>query len=524
MLPTDYVPADERDLEIFAATVPDDHYLRKVKSLISFERCRDELLSTYCTALGRPAKEPILLLKLEFLQFHYGYSDRQVVAQARVNMAFRYFLDLSLHSPLPHHTLLTKFRNRLGAEKHLAVFQAIVAQARECGLVKDRLRLKDATHVLANIAIPSAIDLVCQTRKRLLLAIQPYAPERVVEEVRQLDMLRATTKDLTATEGLLQHVNHLRAILTWVDALVAEWGPVSTGEDQQRHVARKAWALAHKVLADREALKRKRTGHKEKDKKDRLVSLQDQDARWGKHGSSYAGYLLDVAVDADSDIVTAVNVLPANGDEPADAAALIEQEEQAHGNKVEALSIDAVGFRGPLLREWTDPEGLNLEVIVPPIAEPKSDFFTAKDFSWDAAAGTLSCPGGKTTSTRRRTTTDTGWAFYFRHSQCRGCPLRAKCLKTKGQRIVVVNEYQAEYDAIRAKAQTPEYQQKRRWHRRVEHKLGEMVRWHRGRFARYRGRAKVLIQELMTGLVVNVKRVVHWAFAQTVRAEIAPTC
>ena len=65
MLPTDYVPADERDLEIFAATVPDDHYLRKVKSLISFERCRDELLSTYCTALGRPAKEPILLLKLE---------------------------------------------------------------------------------------------------------------------------------------------------------------------------------------------------------------------------------------------------------------------------------------------------------------------------------------------------------------------------------------------------------------------------------------------------------------------------
>ena len=50
-------------------------------------------------------------------------------------------------------------------------------------------------------------------------------------EGRQLDMLRATTKDLTATEGLLQQVNHLRAILTWVDALVAEWGPVSTGED-----------------------------------------------------------------------------------------------------------------------------------------------------------------------------------------------------------------------------------------------------------------------------------------------------
>ena len=36
------------------------------------------------------------------------------------------------------------------------------------------------------------------------------------------------------------------------------------------------------------------------------------------------------------------------------------------GNDVEAMSIDGIGFRGDLIDQWSDPEGLDLEVIVPP--------------------------------------------------------------------------------------------------------------------------------------------------------------
>jgi transposase len=527
MLPeaTEYALPDERDLEIFAATVPDNHYLRRVKAVINFERVRDDLATRYCAALGRPATEPILLLKLEFLQFHYNLSDRQVVEQARVNMAFRYFLDLSLRSPLPHHTLLTKFRNRLGVDKHQAVFEDLVAQARERGLVKDRLRLKDATHVLANIAIPSTIRLVSQTRQQLLAAVRPYAPERVASEELQADTVRTTTAELAGEERLLQRVNHLRAIVTWVEVLVAERASAPPEEEAQRQALQDALAVAHHLLADRERSKSKpKRGRTRKDKKDVLVSLQDQDARWGKHGETYAGYLLDVTADADSEIVTAVNVLPANGDEPADATTLIQQEEEAHGNKVEALSIDGVGFRGPLLREWTDPEGLNLEVVVPVITEPASKYFTAKDFTLDARGETLTCPAGKTTSNRFRNSNDTGWTFRFSRTQCQGCPLQAQCLETfpkKAGRVVTTNDYQAEYDAARAKAQTPEFEGKRRQHWRIERKLGELVRWHRARQARYRGRCKVLMQAFMTAVVVNIKRLVHLLSAQTVRAELA---
>src|SRR5437016_563338 len=223
--PASYQPADEFDGEIFDRLVPADHYLRQVLAVVDFERCRQELVSCYSPDQGRPAIEPTLLLKLEFLQYHYNLSDREVVEQSRYNLAFRYFLGLSLNSSLPHHTDLAVFRRRLGVEIHQRVFDALVGQARERGLVKDRLRLKDATHMIANIAIPSAIALVAETRQRLLAAAQPYAPERVREEEARALVIHSTTEDLGGAERLLQRVTHLRSILTWVDPLVATGPP-----------------------------------------------------------------------------------------------------------------------------------------------------------------------------------------------------------------------------------------------------------------------------------------------------------
>jgi transposase len=508
---TRYIPAEEQDRKIFDAIVPADHYLRRVKEVIDFDRCRVDLATCYSVGLGRPALEPVLLLKLEFLAFHYGLADRELMKQAQVNMAFRYFLDLSLESALPHHTLMTKFRERLGTAKHQQVFDDIVAQARERGLVKDRLRLKDATHVIANIAIPSTVRLVAQTRARLLEAVRPYATERVASEEAQAASIHLTTADSSGEERLLQRVTHLRAVVLWVDELIAKLGPASA-EDRPRQALAEALALAHKVLADREPKA-----------EDKVVSVHDRTARWGKHGKPYVGYLLDVAEDADSQIITAVNMLPANGDEAADAVPLIQHEEEVHGNDVEALSMDGIGFRGTLLRECIDPEGLNLEVFVPPSPEPPTSLFRVELFVLDPTGETLTCPAGQTTSKRQAHQDGRGWNFRFARSTCSNCPLQKQCLKElpkRSGRTVFKSFYEKEYRAARAKAQTPEFAAVRRQHWRIERKLGEIVRWHGGRRARYRGHWRVLLQSLMTAVVVNVKRIVALT-AQKVRAELA---
>ena len=144
---------------------------------------------------------------------------------------------------------------------------------------------------------------------------------RAAEE--QAEAIRLGTEDVKDEERLLQRVTHLRAVLLWADEVPTYECFPQQPEPVQESV-RAALALAHKILADRE----------DPEAPDKAVSIHDPDARRGLHGGYYEGYLLDVAMDADSEIITAVNVLPANGDEGADAAPLIRQEEQAHGNDV----------------------------------------------------------------------------------------------------------------------------------------------------------------------------------------------
>jgi hypothetical protein len=89
--------------------------------------------------------------------------------------------------------------------------------------------------------------------------------------------------------------------------------------------------------------------------------------------------------------------------------------------------------------------------------------------------------------------------------------LQSQCLTTPAQqtgRRVIMNDYEAEYAAARAQATTPGYAAVRQQHPRVERKLADIVRYPGGRRSRYRGQGRVQVQYLLTGLVVNVKRMV----------------
>lgn len=510
-------PLADSEQQLYQEVVPEDHLLRRILATIDFEPFRPILEPAY-KGFGRPPHDCVFMLKLELLARQYRLSDREVIAAARFNIAHRLFLGISLRSPLPHHTLLTYFRQRLGPTRLQAVFDNLVGQARRLGLVKDRLRLKDATHIIANIAVPSTIRLVAEVRDQLLDALRPFAAARVAEEEQRAEDIRQGTEDARDEERLVQRVAHLRAVLAWADDLPGQES-FAHGSEQSWEQLQAALALAHKVLVDREAKA-----------KDKVISAQDPDARRGKHGDWYEGYLVDVAMDADSEIITAVNVLPANGDDGADTAHLIRQEEQAHGNDVEQVSIDGAGFRGSVLQELTDPAGLDLEVFTPP-TETVTPGFPPERFTLTVIDDrpTLTCPAGATTSKRYRNEDNTGYLYRFDERQCGTCPLRDACLANPRvkNRAVTKNDYEAEYRAAKARAQTPEYAAVRRRHPAIERKLAELVQRHDLRHARYRGRLRVLYQSLMTTLVVNLKRIVRvlWPKVEhppgTVRAAFA---
>ena len=387
LLPERFVPLSEVERQIFDRMVPADDFLRRLQQAVDFERFRPTLAQYYAPREGRPALDPVLMLKLDYLSIHHRWSDRELLRHVQVNVAHRLFLNLGSEAQLPHHTSMTYFRERVGADALQDLFHGVLEQARELGLVKDRLRLKDATHVIANIAIPSTIRLVATIRDEVLEAAKPFAPHEVAVAWQRLDAVCGSDQDWTDTERLVARVAQLRGVLAWADAL-PQSDAFRAGASADQEALRTALRLAHKVLADREDPK---AG-------DKVVSIYDPDARCGKHGDFFDGYLADVTMDADSELITGINVLPANGDEGGDAAYLIQQEEAAHGNDVAALSIDGAGFRGPVLRELTDPAGLNLEVFTPPTERLPLTVFGPDAFTRGADGRTLTCPAGQTTT------------------------------------------------------------------------------------------------------------------------------
>jgi transposase len=486
------------DAAVFDALVRRDHWVRRAETAVDFPRLRDSLEKFYSRESGCPALEPVLLLKLELLMFHDNLSDSQVMLRAETDMAYRWFLGLGLKDHLPDVSTLRYFRNRLGPEGHKDIFHALLKQAREHGLVKDRLRVKDASHVYANIAVPAGLALMAQTRNRLLNTAEPFDANSVAGERIRIETIRTSTDGRSDEERLYARVGHLRDILMWTETLPAP-PDADTNPSWQR--LSEAINIARKALA----------GHDQPDAGDKLRSVSDPDARRGRHGEFYDGYSVDVTVDADSQLFTAINVLQANGgDESSDAVVLVQQEMSYHGNQIEQLSIDKAGYDGPILRRLEDE--FSIDVFVPPKADPYPDRFSPENFTLSEDGTCVTCPAGQQSRYSQRDNSRHMTMYRFTKETCTACPLSSECLSradTTLGRSVRKNDYAREYERVRDRAKTSEYVAIKKEHPLVERKLGLLMNRYGGRRARYRGRLRVYCQQVIAVTTANLDRIVR---------------
>ena len=133
--------------------VPSDHLLRQIDAFIDFEFIRDKVRPLYCIDNGRPATDPVVLFKLLFIGYLYGVrSERQLVKEVQVNVAYRWFLGFSLTDKIPDASTISQNRRRrfVGTPIYQEIFDAIVEQARSAGLVSGRVLYTDSTHLKAS--------------------------------------------------------------------------------------------------------------------------------------------------------------------------------------------------------------------------------------------------------------------------------------------------------------------------------------------------------------------------------------
>ena len=142
--------------------VPSGHLLRKIDRVVDFSFIHDRVKHLYCEDNGRPALEPVVLFKLLLLGYLYGVrSERQLMREVEVNVAYRWFLGLRLKDKVPDASTLSQNRRRRFAESTIYqdIFDEIVELAVKNGLASGKVLYTDSTHLKAS-ANKNKYDLV----------------------------------------------------------------------------------------------------------------------------------------------------------------------------------------------------------------------------------------------------------------------------------------------------------------------------------------------------------------------------
>jgi transposase len=226
-------------------------------------------------------------------------------------------------------------------------------------------------------------------------------------------------------------------------------------------------------------------------------------------------YKQHTAVDDKAGVIVDVAVTTGEVSEGTQLKEQIERVDANTGRKVTAVTADA-GYAHPLNYERLEKDGI--DAVIPPQREPKTaKRLPLRRFKYDARRQRVRCPGGR--YLERSHEAENGWYYRARTSDCRSCPLRARCLsaKSRSRTVLIVHGYEALLRARRRKARrwderTWELYRRHRW--RVEGKHGEAKVQHGLRRAVRRGQANVAIQVYLTAAVMNLKCLVAGIIAR----------
>ena len=199
--------------------IPQDHLLRLIDRHVDLSFVRERLRSFY-SSTGRPSIDPEVLLRLLLVGYLYGItSERRLLDEVRMHLAYRWFTRLSFDQEIPDHSTFSK--NRHGRFRQSGVFrkvfEEIVQRCLEAGLVEGRNLAVDGTLVGANASQQSRVP-----RKRLVEAAQV---SRTVQEY-----LKELERENPVTDWVQRPIAQEMVSMTDPDAAWAvKSGPATLG-------------------------------------------------------------------------------------------------------------------------------------------------------------------------------------------------------------------------------------------------------------------------------------------------------
>ena len=486
----------------------------------------------YCLDNGRDSVPPSLLATALLLQSHDKVSDAEAKARADFDIRWKVALGIEVEDRPFAKSTLQVFRAQLILhDKVREVFESSLRLARESGYLKKRSMkvALDTTNILGRGAVKDTCNLLA---------------DGIVQLIRALAQLKGINVGQWAkSQGYHRYHRYLgssvkgEAAIDWSDkrartALLAEivadadrllelsrqaQGELAEDSAERQQIVAGAELLGQLLLQDIERKSGDGDGDdgvslKDGVSRDRMMSVHDPEMRHGHKSSSrrFDGHKAAIVVDTDSQLITAVEVLPGNAPDNLGALELVEASEANTGVPVEEAMGDAAYGDGDTRQAFADA-GRTLIARVP--GRPDRKHFPKDDFVIDLAAGSCTCPAGQVTHTivpAGKRTNRTGrvhrlQAFQFDGAECRTCPLRSQCIAAKGRkgRRVMIHPQEALLQQGRALQQSTHYDEYRARRVVVEHRLARLVQLGL-RQSRYFGRVKTRCQLYLAATVANL--------------------
>lgn len=498
--------------------VPRNSFYRRFRDTVGPLITDDLFSDLYCGRNGRPPISPALLAKAMLLQYHMNLSDRELERACMFDIEVKFALGLRLDERPFDHSSLGDFRDRLvqsGREKD--IFDQIVEALIKKKLIsKTEVQRIDATHIIANIALPNMVGMVKKGSFEILKKLKASYPQKYKKLA-----ARFVTDDYTSnrinddgpgrfsmekrSERLVQYVNDAKYLLDEVKSYTFD-------KDLNESVEVLKTILRENIEETNEnpveiSPKKKPTN--------RIVSPIDVDARAGAKTKfkKFIGYKANITQEIKNQFITNIDVMGGNRRDGEPTVDMVEEQILKHGLKPEKLIGDSAYGDGVWRKGLSD---LGTQLVAPfKESNPRTKAVLPKAaFKINRKTNTLTCPNGVVAKPHFYESAKSSLSFHFPMSECNRCPMKSQCTKAKeGRRTVKIFDWQELTNESKVYNTTMSFKEDMKLRQPIEGKFSEMKNRHGLVRTKYRGISKVGMQCYFTSALINIKRWINIEYA-----------
>ena len=450
--------------------VPKEHLVRKLDECISLKFIEDEVKDLYST-FGRASIPPMVLFKLIIINKIFGINSmRKTCEEAKVNLAYRWYLGLSMEDEIPNYSTWSQNYKRRYKDSDIfnKIFDKILKQVMEYGFLDLEAVYYDGTHQKANANKKKSIDKEVEIeakayKEELLNEVNNVRKEHGQKEVKEIINEELDFDKNTGEEIIRKKTKHIK-----VSTTDPESGDYHKGEHEQ------CFAYTHNTCSD---------------------------------GNGF---------------VLALETTPGNTHDSTSFPKVREKVMENYRDEINFEVLDS-GYKTPSICKMIIDDN---KIPLMPYSRPKGPkaLMSKKEFIYNKETDTFKCPNNEILA--YSTTNKEGYICYKSNPEkCLNCPFRDKCTKSKNhQKQITVHVWNYYLEAVNNLRYTQIWKEKYPKRKQtIERVFADCKENMCLRFTRVKGLKKNQMNATMIFACHNLKKMALWRSKMTKKEGINPS-